>query len=121
MGPVRASLLLALLWAVWHLPLFLISNWISSPFWIYLLILVGLSMIMTYGANLARFAVVTPIAMHAAFNTVSKFLAGLFTDTQPNMRISFELVLALCGLATALLLVVVTKARLAYRQDQNSG
>jgi hypothetical protein len=40
--------------------------------------------------------------MHAAFNSVSKFLNGL------------DLVLAICGLPTALVLVVVNKARLAY-------
>jgi hypothetical protein len=59
--------------------------------------------------------------MHAAFNTVSKFLAGLFTDTQPNVKIPFELGLALGGLTTALLLGVITKARLAYPQDQDPG
>jgi membrane protease YdiL (CAAX protease family) len=50
-GPVRASLLLALLWAAWHSPLFIIPTWSSSPFWIYVLILVGLSVIMSYGAK----------------------------------------------------------------------
>jgi hypothetical protein len=52
--------------------------------------------------------------MHAAFNTVSKFLAGLFTAVQPSMSIPFELVLALCGLGVAFMLVLVTKGRLAY-------
>jgi hypothetical protein len=43
--------------------------------------------------------------MHAVFNTVSGFLADLCVETQPNARIPFELVVALCGLAMGLVLV----------------
>jgi hypothetical protein len=118
---VRSSLVLALLWTGWHLPLFWYPGWISSPLWIYVLILTGQSFILTYGANLARFGIVTPIAMHAAFNTVSKFLGGLFADTQPSGRIPFELVMALCGLATAVALILGTRGRLAYGGDSSSG
>jgi membrane protease YdiL (CAAX protease family) len=117
MRPVWASLLLGAVWFTWHLPMFLIPGWNSSPVWIYLLILTGLSFIMTFGANLARFAVVPAIAMHAGFNTASRFLAGLFKDTEPRTPFRFELVMALCGLATALLLAAVTKGRLACPVD----
>ena len=115
-GPLWASVLLALLWAGWHLPLFLIPGWTSSPKWIYVLILIGLCVIMAFGANMARFNVIPAIVMHAAFNTVSKFLAGLFTAVQPSTSIPFELVLALCGLGVAFMLVLVTKGRLAYER-----
>jgi len=115
-GPLWASVLLALLWAGWHLPLFLIPGWTSSPKWIYVLILIGLCVIMTFGANIARFDVIPAIVMHATFNTVSKFLAGLFTAVQPSTYIPFELVLALSGLGVAFLLVLVTKGRLAYER-----
>jgi uncharacterized protein len=118
-GPVGATLLLALLWATWHLPLFLIPGWTTSPVWTFVLILVGVSVIMTTAVNLARFSVIAAIATHAAFNTVSSFLAGLFMHTQPSVHIPFELVLALCGISTALVLIVMTKGRLAYRRDRN--
>jgi uncharacterized protein len=116
-GPVRSSLLLGLLWTGWHLPLFLYPGWTSSPLWIYVLILTSQSLILTYGTNLAHFSIVTPIAMHATFNTVSRFLGGLFADTRPNARIPFELVMALCGLATAIVLILATRSQLAYRPD----
>ena len=102
LGPVRSSLVLGLLWTGWHLPLLLYQGWTSSPLWIYVLFLTGQSVIMTYGTNLARFGVITPIAMHAAFNTVSRFLGGLFAESQPSAPIPFVLVMALCGLALAL-------------------
>jgi membrane protease YdiL (CAAX protease family) len=117
LGPVRGSLVLGLLWTGWHLPLFLYPGWTSSPLWVYVLFLTGQSVILTYGANLARFGIITPIAMHATFNTVSRFLQGLFADTEPSARVPFDLVMALCGLATALVLIVATRGRLGYRED----
>ena len=77
----------------------------------------GQSFILTYAANLAGFGVVTPIAMHATFNTVSRFLNGLFASTQPQARIPFVLVMALSGLAVAVFLILVTRGQLAHRKD----
>jgi hypothetical protein len=96
------------------LPLFLYPGWTSSPLWIYVLFLTGQSVILTYGANLARFGIITPIAMHAAFNTVSRFLGGLFAEIQPSAPIPFVLVMALCGLAVALVLIIATRGRLGH-------
>lgn len=117
LGPVRGTLVLGLLWTGWHLPLFWYPGWTSSPLWIYVLFLIGQSLILTYGANLAGFGIITPIAMHAAFNTVSRFLSGLFADADPSARVPFDLVMALCGLATAIVLIAATRGRLAYRED----
>ena len=114
-GPVIGSVILGALWAGWHLPLFLIPGWTSSPFWVYILIVIGLSLIISFGTNLARFAVLPAILMHAIFNTVSRFLGGLFGDIQPSSHISFELVLALCGLGVASGLTLATRGRLAYQ------
>jgi uncharacterized protein len=119
-GPIRGTLLLALLWAGWHLPLFLIPGWTSSPLWAYVLILAGISVIMTFGANLAGFSVVPAIATHAVFNTVSRFLAGLFRGVQPRVHMSLVTLLALSALATALVLIVVTRGRLAYFQGRGA-
>ena len=66
LGPLWASLVLAFLWAGWHLPLFLIPGWTSSPVWIYVLNLIGLCVIMSFSANMARFAVIPAIVVHAA-------------------------------------------------------
>jgi membrane protease YdiL (CAAX protease family) len=83
--------------------------------------LTGQSIILTYGTNLARFGIITPIAMHAAFNTVSRFLSGLFAETQPSAPIPFVSVMALCGLAVALVLIVATCGRLAHSEEPSTG
>ena len=121
LGPVRASLVLALCWTGWHLPLFWYPGWTSSPLWVYGLFLTGQSLILTYGANLAGFGIITPIAMHAIFNTVSRFLSGLFVEVSPSTRLPFVLVMALSGLATGIGLIVATRGQLAYREDSTDA
>ena len=116
-GPARASALLAILWTAWHLPLFLYRGWTSSPLWIYALMLTGVSIILSLCANLSNFSIIPAIATHSAFNTVARFLGGLFVNAQPTTRIPVELVMALCGLAAAGVLIFATRGRLAYRKD----
>ena len=50
-GPLRGSVLLALLWAGWHLPLFWYPGWTTAPAWIYVLIVVGATLLLTYGTD----------------------------------------------------------------------
>lgn len=113
-GPIVGSLFLATLWACWHIPLFFYPGWTTSPFWNFLLMLIGLSVIFTLSTNLSRFNIIPAIAVHVAFNTISPLLNGLFTNVQPRTRLPFELVMALSGVATASVLVLVTKGRLAF-------
>jgi hypothetical protein len=79
----------------------------------------GLSLIMTYAVNLTRFSVITAIMLHAAFNTASRLLVGLFEKTQPDTSLPFELVLAFYGVGVGLTLVLVTRGRLAYVSSRN--
>lgn len=111
-GPLGASLLIGLVWVGWHLPLFLVPGWTSSTLPTYGLLLIGTSIILTCAANVARFGVIAAIAAHAAFNTASRFLEGLFVGVEPRVYMPFEMLLALSGLATAVVLVVATRGRL---------
>lgn len=138
LSPISASLVLSVLWMGWHLPLFLYPGWATSSVWMFLLWTSGISVLMTLGANLARFGVIVPIAMHAMVNTTHQFFEGLFTNTQPgsggflfrllpkipvrghlHLHINFELVIALSGWTVALLVMILTKGRLAY--DARAG
>jgi hypothetical protein len=105
----------------WHLPLFLVEGWESLPLWSYSLVLIGVSVMMTWAVNIARFSVLTAIVMHAAFNTVSRFLNGLFAGAEPRANLPFEIVFPASGLFVAIVLVVVTRGRLARHQEPQSG
>lgn len=76
-GPFVASLILGCLWAGWHLPLFLLAGWISASPWQYMLILVGVSLVLTVSANLARFGIVVAMGLHAFFNMTSALIGPL--------------------------------------------
>jgi membrane protease YdiL (CAAX protease family) len=116
-GPVRSSLLLGLLWTGWHLPLFLYPGWTSSTLWTYVLFVTSESIILSCIANLGQLSIIPPIVTHAMFNTVSRFLGGLFATTQPATPVRFDLVMALGGCVVALVLILVTRGRLGYRAE----
>ncbi|MFN7923290.1 MAG: CPBP family intramembrane glutamic endopeptidase [Bryobacteraceae bacterium] len=115
-GPAQGSFLLGLLWATWHLPLFLTKAWSSTKFPTYVLIVTGFSFSMTFLFNLSGRSVLTAIAIHGFFNTVSRWLGGLLANANVREGLSPELILGLCGWAAALLLLVVTRGTLAYRR-----
>jgi uncharacterized protein len=82
-GPVWATLILAPLWAGWHLPLFQMQGWSSANPWQFLLILVGISFLLTAAANVSKFSVVVAIVLHAFFNT-SSGLGNTLTNGLPR-------------------------------------
>ncbi|MDQ6676642.1 MAG: CPBP family intramembrane metalloprotease [Acidobacteriota bacterium] len=112
-GPWKASLLLGLLWASWHLPLFLCRAWSSSSVPHFFLIVVSLSFLMTFLFNLSRQSVLVAIFTHAMFNTVSRWLTALLGDAPLREGLNPELVMGLCGLFAAVVLVLLTRGRLA--------
>jgi membrane protease YdiL (CAAX protease family) len=139
-GPFPASLLLGVIWASWHLPFFLYPGWNEGPIWIYFLLVTAFSVLLAFAANLARFAVIAPILMHAAFNTSGRYFDGLFAKAQPgaggflndlarrlpasagggNISLSFYSLIAIGGWIAALLVVALTRGRLGYSQEAAS-
>ena len=63
--PWIASLVTGVMWAAWHLPLFIVG-WGGVSFPLFLLILVGVSLIMTFAFNASGQALVVVILMHSA-------------------------------------------------------
>ncbi len=98
-GPYGASVILGLLWAAWHLPLFRIHGWSSASPRQFLLILIGISFLFTAAANLSRFNVIVAIMLHALFNTNSGIGNGLLyglPKRSPEMLI-YTLAVFVCG------------------------
>ena len=76
-GALPGSLVLGLLWALWHLPLFFIQGWLSVPVWAFVILVVCLSILMTWAVNLARGSIVPAVLMHAVYNSSFPILVGL--------------------------------------------
>ena len=113
-GSLSGAIVLAVLWAAWHFPLFLLPGFSSAPFWMFSLIVVTHSILLTIATNLARFAVLPGIVMHWVFNNSSHVLNGLLANVESSVTLPFELVMGLSGLTVVLVGIVLTRGQLAY-------
>jgi membrane protease YdiL (CAAX protease family) len=103
-GPFLATVILAPLWAAWHLPMFLVEGWTTSTPWEFLLILLGVSFLLTAAANLSRFGVLVAMVLHAFFNTSPGMVNALTHDLPPRPypQVSYAVALLVGGTALGL-------------------
>ena len=122
-GSAKASLLLGLIWSGWHLPLFLIQGWTTSPFWIYAIIVTALSVIITLAYNLSGGSVITAILVHNTFNAGGAPLHDFLGNA--TLRQHFDLIVACAFLLTAMALTVSTRGNLGMKcsavADEGAG
>ena len=78
-----SSLVLGLVWAVWHLPLWFVagSSQQGSSFWLFLANLVLLSILYTWLFNNAKGSILVAVVFHAMANTVSQ----MFPEPTANL------------------------------------
>ena len=114
-GPVRASMLLGLLWAGWHFPTFLMSDWTAAQIFNYSVVVLGMSVLITFGANLSRFNIIVAIVMHAACNTRGCLLEKLTAHAQERMH--SPLIWIVSSLLVPAAIVLLTRGRLGAHQS----
>jgi uncharacterized protein len=76
-GPLAGSLILGIAWTVWHAPLFLVQGWLSVPIWAFVALMICMSILMTWGTNVARGSIVPAVLMHAVYNSSFPIVVGL--------------------------------------------
>lgn len=116
-GPLIGSIILGILWACWHLPLFWSGVWTPptiSNIVMFVVMITALTTIMTWVFNNARGSLLITMLMHASFNTfANKIVAPLFPAPILN---EYPLLPVLVGFGTvALLVVALTRGRLGYQ------
>ncbi|WP_445185149.1 CPBP family intramembrane glutamic endopeptidase [Pseudonocardia sp. Cha107L01] len=116
-GPLVGSLILGVLWACWHLPLFWSGVWTPPTIpniVMFILMITALTTIMTWVFNNATGSLLITMLMHASFNTfANRIVAPLFPAPILN---EYGLLPTLVGFgAVALLLVALTRGRLGYQ------
>jgi uncharacterized protein len=119
-GPLVGSLVLGVLWGLWHLPLFLIPSWDTphgSPLDVALFITwaVSISILFTWIFNNTKGSVLLVILAHGSINTAATAVFVLFPAAAggfANFVVGFG--------AVALLLVILTRGRLGYRRRENA-
>jgi len=115
--PWIASLVTGVMWAAWHLPLFIVG-WGGVSFPIFLLILVGVSLIMTFAFNASGQALVVVILMHSAFNATNRFLPGFLGDVPVRKYPSEGLLMVSAFFLVAIVLAASTHGRMFHHKAQ---
>jgi membrane protease YdiL (CAAX protease family) len=117
-GPLVGTLILGILWACWHLPLFWITVWGTPPtvlnMVLFLATVIFMTIVFTWVFNNTKGSILLAILLHTSFDVLVDpvgllFPAPLVTDYGGALPM-------LIGLGvTALVLVVLTRGRLGYQ------
>lgn len=114
--PPVAAVCVGILWATWHLPMFLVEGWSSAPIPAYFLIIIGLSTVMAFGFNASGKSVAVAVAMHSAFNSSPRFLGAYLESVSMREFPRGEWFIAASFLLSGATLVIVTRGHLAARR-----
>jgi CAAX protease family protein len=123
-GPLIGGLILGSLWALWHLPGFLIPSQDVTDipprgtvldFIVFALALVGLRLIIIWVVNNTRNSVFMTTLVHASWNTF--YSAALIRLFHSPIVLGSYLNLAIAACPLALALIAATRGRIGYREE----
>jgi membrane protease YdiL (CAAX protease family) len=123
-GPLIGGLILGSLWALWHLPGFLIPSQDVTDipprgtvldFVVFALALMGLRLIIIWVVNNTRNSIFMAVLVHASWNTF--YSAALIRLFHSPIVLGSYLNLAIAACALALVLIAATRGRMGYREE----
>src|ERR671920_1342493 len=118
-GPLVGTLILGLMWALWHLPQFLVPSWAEASggrgflaIVKFVFIAIDFAIVTTWVFNNTKGSVFMAILVHAAIDTFSIPMGELFSpsDVGNSILLSFGVLVVV--------LVAVTRGRLGYERYQ---
>jgi membrane protease YdiL (CAAX protease family) len=119
-GPLVGSLTLGALWALWHLPEFLVPSWAASSggggildIVLFVVITVAFAIVITWVFNNTRASLLLAMLVHASIDTIGSPLGKIF----PTPAASSSLPMLAGFGALAVVLTLFTRGRLGYRPD----
>ena len=115
-GPLVGSVILGLIWALWHAPGYL-GGWMLSNVPALLVYSIGFSIIATWIYNNTRGSILLMILLHSSSNAaISVGARVLPTDLSPAMHafVYSGWIPAIMGGVITILILVFTKGRLGY-------
>ena len=117
-SPAVASIILGVLWGLWHIPALLMSSWEGSAQGLLLFVYaIPLSIIMTWVYLKSRRSAIPLMLMHTGGNIYGSMLsASLVMETVlvDSPGLDFTILKTIYYTAVAVVLLIVTKGRLGY-------
>jgi CAAX protease family protein len=131
-GPLVGTLLLGVLWGLWHLPLLLLipENFpgftgtgtgffgILVPIVLFVISVVAMSYVFTWVFNNTRGSILLAILLHATINTASVMLLYLFSSLPQAESLLFGLIQVLVWVVVAVVIIAATRGHLSYQSYQ---
>lgn len=79
LNPLWSSIIVGIVWACWHLPLFFIAgtSQYGYPFGLFMVSAILLSILITWLFNRTKGSLVFPILLHTAYNTSTAIMSGI--------------------------------------------
>jgi uncharacterized protein len=118
-GPFVGTLILGILWACWHLPLFWITVWGTPPtilnMILYIPSVIFMTVVFTWVFNNTKGSLIVVILLHTSFDVLVGPVGLLFPASVVTSYGGAVPLLIGLGV-TALLLVALTRSRLGYRK-----
>jgi uncharacterized protein len=126
-GPLVGTLLLGVLWGLWHLPLFLFVPGYNGagtgfvgiliPFVAFVITVIAFAVVFTWVFNNTRGSLLLAILLHASINTAPAMLSLLFPSLEGTLLFSLSMILA--WVVVAVLIIAATRGRLSYQRYQH--
>ncbi|RKT86501.1 CAAX protease self-immunity [Saccharopolyspora antimicrobica] len=119
-GPLLGTVLLGVIWGIWHLPLFL-TEWGGYPnvTWVdpveFTISCIAISIVMTWVFNRTGESLPIALLLHGSINNFFSIAWGfIFPTLGDSHRASAHIILVVFG-AAACVLLVTTRGRLGYK------
>lgn len=121
MPPWIAAIYVGIMWAAWHLPLFLVKGWSSASLLSFFLILMGLSLVIGFALNASGGSVIVAILMHSAFNSSPRFLGEYLSGMPTRESPPVDFLIAGSFLLVGTVLALASRGRLGVKRGASDS